>query len=74
MIDAASIRALKGKDGRDVVRGHAEGGLTADMVEGHYPSSQHQPDECEMCRAIHDIAKEALNAALPIREGGKGEG
>lgn len=30
---------------------------TAEAIEAHYPDSQHQPDECEMCRFIHDAAK-----------------
>lgn len=35
---------------------------SADEIEAHYPSSQHQPDECEMCRFIHDAAKAYLGA------------
>ncbi len=47
---------------------HRKRGLTPEMVEAHYPTSQYQFDECETCRAIHDIAKEAL--AAPTGEAG----
>lgn len=40
-----------------------KGKPSADLIEAHYPGSQHQPDECEMCRFIHDAAK-AYVAAL----------
>jgi len=43
---------------------HAAHGLTAAMIDAHYPISQHQPDECEMCHALHEIAKEAIEASL----------
>ena len=43
---------------------------SADEIEAHYPSSQHQPDECEMCRFIHDAAK-AYVSADRHREAGK---
>jgi hypothetical protein len=35
---------------------------SADEIEAHYPDSQHQPDECEMCRFIHDAAKAYVSA------------
>lgn len=34
-----------------------KGKPSAEEIEAHYPGSQHQPDECEMCRFIHDAAK-----------------
>ena len=43
---------------------HANHGLTPVMIDSHYPVSQHQPDECEMCHALHEIAKEAIEASL----------
>lgn len=38
---------------------------SAEEIENHYPGSQHQPDECEMCRFIHDAAKAYLGVAVP---------
>lgn len=35
-------------------------GLTPAMILLHYPETQHQNDECEVCDAIHKIAAEAL--------------
>lgn len=54
-----------------IAQAHVARGLTAEEIEGHYPTSQHQPDECEMCRAIHDIAKEAITPtpAAPPNKG-----
>lgn len=35
-------------------------GLTPEMVAEHYPQTQHQPDECEICHFVFKIAEEAL--------------
>lgn len=43
---------------------------SAEEIEAHYPGSQHQPDECEMCRFIHDAAKAYINAAPQVPERG----
>jgi hypothetical protein len=40
---------------------HATAGLTAQMVRDHYPETQHQPDECQLCCAVYEIAAEALD-------------
>lgn len=45
----------------DATARYRKRGLTPEMVEAHYPTRQHQFDECKTCRAIHDIAKEALS-------------
>jgi thioesterase domain-containing protein len=37
-------------------------GLTPEMVVAHYPQTQHQPDECELCHYVFKIAAEALAA------------
>lgn len=37
-----------------------EGGLTAAMIMQHYPMTQHQPDECQLCAEVFEIAAEAI--------------
>lgn len=37
---------------------------SAAEIEAHYPGSQHQPDECEMCRFTHDAAKAYVEGLL----------
>lgn len=51
--------------GAPIAAHHKAHGLTPEMIQAHYPQSQHQPDECEMCDAIHQIAKEALARPAP---------
>ena len=43
-------------------------GLTPEMVTEHYPKTQHQPDECELCHFVFEIAVEALGAVDSRRE------
>ena len=38
----------------------AAGGLTAEMIMQHYPRTQHQPDECQLCSEVFQIAAEAI--------------
>lgn len=47
-------------------RGH---GLTPEMVKAHYPQTQHQPDECQICAEVFEVAAEAL--AMHSPDGGK---
>ena len=51
-----------------VVVEHRKRGLTADMIAAHYPQTQHQPDECELCHAVFEIAKEAIAAPVPAEQ------
>lgn len=39
---------------------YAGHGLTPEMVKGHYPQTQHQPDECQICAEVFEVAAEAL--------------
>lgn len=75
LLSAAPASPDAGKNiGRPAADGHVAAGLTPEMIEAHYPSSQHQPDECEMCRAIHDIAKEALSIPAARSDGWVSDG
>jgi hypothetical protein len=42
---------------------HRARGLTPEVVATHYPQTQHQPDECEICDCVFKIAAEALATA-----------
>lgn len=42
---------------------YAGHGLTPEMVKAHYPQTQHQPDECQICAETFEVAAEALALA-----------
>jgi hypothetical protein len=52
---------------------HRARGLTPEVVATHYPQTQHQPDECEICDCVFKIAAEAL-ATADKTASGKGQG
>ena len=56
----ATLKEAEASAGAPIAAHHKAHGLTPEAIVAHYPQSQHQPDECEMCDAIHKIAAEAL--------------
>jgi len=45
-----------------IVKEQKERGLTAEMIREHYPKTQHQEDECELCHFVFKIAEEAIDS------------
>lgn len=62
--EAASFLASSETKRNEIAAEQAERGLTPEMVEQHYPETQHQPDECEICHFVFKVAAEALKNAV----------